>query len=308
MKRIVVLGDIMVDSTWHCNVNRLSPEAPVPVASVISKTETLGGAANVAYNIAKIGNSEVQVFLGGWLGVEYKHLIENTGIVLWHSGYTTGKRTNIKLRIVDKTSNYHMIRVDNEEINRCQDFPLPAATKCNWLPGIQPEIVMCSDYITGASTKELAQMWIKQKEYFNSQVIVDTRIPSYPHMYEGADYITPNKKEIMKFLGRTKIETKDLVGFIKLMGLQGLLLTLSENGMMLLTEEEVFEQKALNTSIIDVTGAGDTALATFAIATAFDIPLSKRLIYANYLASEVCMSPGTTVPKITWRDLLTPWA
>ncbi len=295
----------MIDETWYSDCFRLSPEAPVPVASLKQKVEVLGGAANVASNLRALV-PEMEIYLGGWLGHKYQSLLSAEDISLWPGGWLPGDLTNIKLRIVDRNKGYHIVRVDNEEFVGCKGRFLPSEEIVNWIEEIEPDSIILSDYLKGTITRDLAKTLIDSKG--NTEIFVDTRRQDLS-MFKDADWITPNKHEFTKILEFIHIrepgwkQVPEMVcGYA---GLQGLLLTRGSEGMDLCIAKEgkYLHQDSINTNIIDVTGAGDTALAAFAaIRTLGCKDYETTLRLTNKLAGEVCMSRGTTVPKQTLKE------
>jgi rfaE bifunctional protein kinase chain/domain len=302
----------MIDETWYSNCNRLSPEAPVPVASLRQKIETLGGAANVAYNLRALV-PDMKIYLGGWLGHTHQHLLSKEDIHLWPGGWLPENLTNVKLRIVDQSKGYHIVRVDNEEFINCEGRFLPCDEICKWIDEIQPDSIIFSDYLKGAITRDLAETLIDSKD--QTEIFVDTR-RSDISMFNNADWLTPNKHEYRKILDYIHIrqplwrQTPEMVcGYAKL---GGILLTRGCEGMDLFTLKETdlgkvkkvhLHEDSRNTDIIDVTGAGDTALATFAAIRTLGCKNHEiALRLANEIAGEVCMFRGTTAPATTLKE------
>ena len=302
----------MIDETHYCDCNRLSPEAPVPVAELKYKTSVLGGAANVAHNLKALA-PDIRVYLCGWLGQDHQHLLNDEDIHLWPGGWLPNNLTNIKLRIVDRHKGYHLVRIDNENFIDCNSRFLPNNEIISWMNKIQPDSIILSDYLKGAITKDLARAIIT-KNMGKAEVFVDTRNPDIS-MFEGADWLTPNKHEFNKILEFTRVRQplwKQIPEMVrKQNNLRGILLTRGSEGMDLHTTEEIdgrqkriqLHEDSINTNIIDVTGAGDTALATFV--TLRTLGCKKHdfaLKLTNQLAGEVCTHPGTTVPTKTLKE------
>ena len=293
----------MIDEVWYSDCDRLSPEAPVPVASLKEKTESLGGAANVARNLRAL-DPDLEIYLGGWLGSNYQHLLGRENINLWTAGWLPENLTNIKLRIIDRSKGYHLVRVDNEEFIGCKERFLPCDEILNWINEIQPDSIVFSDYLKGTITYDLARAVIDSKK--DKKIFVDTRRQDI-QMFKGADWITPNRHEFQKILDFIYVRqpawkpTPEMVcGYAEL---NGILLTRGSQGMDIFTDNINFHVDSLNKNVVDVTGAGDTALATFAAVKTLGCEDHKvALELANKLAGEVCMYQGTSIPKKTLKE------
>jgi len=291
----------MIDETWLAECNRLSPEAPVPVALLKSKYSCLGGAANVARNIRAL-DPDIDIHLAGYIGCNFQYLLDNDRIKLWPAGLVEAEQTNIKLRIVDTNKGYHLIRVDNEEFVECKDRPLPIEGILSWLRDINPDSVIISDYCKGAIWHELAARVITNIQ--GKQIFVDTRRDDL-EMFYNANWITPNKHEfarIQKYMRSQQIGSfaTDPQVMSKFYGFKGMLLTRGSEGMDLYVNSNSYHRDSVNHDIIDVTGAGDTALAAFTLLKTADLLDNEYILeVTNTIAGEVCMERGTVVPKKT---------
>jgi rfaE bifunctional protein kinase chain/domain len=312
LKTIAIIGDIMIDETWYSDCNRLSPEAPVPVASLRQKTKVLGGAANVAANLRALV-PEMQIYLGGWLGHDYQHLLSEKNIHLWPGGWLPENLTNIKLRIIDNHKGYHLVRVDNEEYIDCKGRFLPCDEIISWINEIRPDSIILSDYLKGTITYDLAKTIINLHRD-RVKIFVDTRRQDIS-MFKNAHWITPNKHEFAKILDFVHIRQplwKQIPEMIYGQNnLQGILLTRGSEGMDLYTSKEKdgkfqriqLHEDPTNINVVDVTGAGDTALAAFAAIRTLgckDYDYTLKLV--NELAGDVCTHRGTTVPAKTLKE------
>ena len=310
--RFVVIGDIMIDETVYGGVERISPEAPVPVLSKTKVRRVIGGAGNVATNLRAIC-PRARVDLIGIASRDCLALLNNyslNSIYLYTPPEVriAPEKMNVKLRFIDTKTGYQLLRVDNEDDVGIKELSLDwqftkdiieQGDRC--LPGA--DAVIISDYCKGAITEELARSIISHvKNNMNVPVFVDTRRHN-PECFEGASYITPNVKELkimMETLGYKY--PVDIPNFVKNMKLKGMLLTKSEEGMELRLADDptIWHRSADNKDVVDVTGAGDTALAAFA--AAMTLKPSKpdwALEVANILAGEVCLFKGTAVPENT---------
>ena len=286
--RFIVIGDIMVDRTIYGEVHKISPEAPVPVITHSYITEVLGGAANVARNIEAIGH---EVIMGGYIGEIAQKLFQKTSINI--DSAIEVEQDNIKTRFVDIKTGYHLLRYDNETKTKLYG-PLTSGPwiHLKWHQKILPyDGVIISDYHKGSLDSNVAEI-IQYANEANVPIFVDTR-RSNIDIFKGASWLMPNLKELNAILEEYNlIEPADIIKFL---GLQGIIITMSEDGMELqmLNPKVRLRTAATNSHIVDVTGAGDTALASFAIAIAEGKKPVQALRIANKNAGIVCMKRGT---------------
>ena len=205
--RVLVVGDIMLDKYYYGEVKRISPEAPVPVTRVIREVETLGGAANVAHNLALLG---CHTSLVGFTGDDYHCRILLDKLSLKKIDYTgivhTPAPTTTKLRIIG--GHQQMLRLDFEETSPSEEkyqMAIQQRIDSKLAEGIDSVII--SDYGKGLCTEKLCQYIINQCHLHKVPVAIDPKGNSW-HKYAGADYITPNLKEINDILPMP-IENKD---------------------------------------------------------------------------------------------------
>jgi D-beta-D-heptose 7-phosphate kinase/D-beta-D-heptose 1-phosphate adenosyltransferase len=305
-KTIAILGDIMVDETWKCECNRLSPEAPVPVASIVEKTYTLGGAGNLASNIRAL-LPNVDIHICGFIGTDHAHLLASRNIQLWQNGLLPGDTTNTKLRVVDKDKDYHLLRVDNEDILKYRSHLVSAPSFSSWLAAIKPDLLVISDYTKGVVVPSLVSTAISMGNG-KTEIFVDTRRDDIT-IFRGVQWITPNKhewQEILKFVERTEVCKPTIEAICMYAGLTGIMLTRGSNGMdLFVAPDTLLHEDSIVDSVVDVTGAGDTALAAFVAARALGIAEYDTVLkLANRIAGSQCMRSGTTVPTRTFKEYL----
>lgn len=290
--RVLVVGDIMMDEYWFSSVERISPEAPVPVALIKQKTLRPGGAANVACNVAALG---AKATLLGVIGADsYGEKLE---IMLKERGIqdATIKRddyeTIVKLRILSK--NQQLLRVDFEKkLNAVQLTHLTAEFAQLVLTH---DIIIFSDYAKG-SLQHIA-LYIELAKKNKIYTLVDPKGCDY-NPYQGADLLTPNKSEFKQVAGpwASEKEMTDLAkSCIKQWGIGALLITRSEDGMSLYTCDESKHQPSLAQEVFDVSGAGDTVIATLAVLIAAGMSLPSSMAWANAAAGVVVKKIGTDV-------------
>lgn len=296
-KPIIVAGDVMLDHYWKGESTRLSPEAPVPVVRVDDQEPRLGGAANVALNLAKLG---VEPVLCGIIGNDpaggvIRQIAQSAGIV--SPLVTSSIRTTEKIRIL--AQNQQIVRVDFEE------WPIPVAVRefNNCVSKLIPnsQAIIFSDYNKGSL--ENVQHLIQLAREFGVITLIDPKGTDYSK-YRGASVITPNCSELAAVVGKWTSES-DLVNramtLRKELGLEKLLLTRSEDGMTLFEEDAITNFKAQALEVFDVSGAGDTAIAVLACMLSEGKGWHDAVKIANKAAGIVVGRLGTS--SITREDL-----
>jgi len=295
---ILVIGDLMVDHYVWGKVKRISPEAPVPVVEVSEEDILPGGAANVANNLVSLGG---KVFISGIVGNDNmgKRLIddlEDKGINIDGVIVSNDRPTTIKTRII--AHNQQVVRFDkemNSEINRSETTSILAfIRKC--LPAIKGIII--SDYCKGVITKSLIR---KLLEMINLKrfIAVDPKIGHFDY-YKGVSLITPNITEASSGSGIEINDEKSLVlagrKLIEKLGCKAVLITRGEEGMTLFEKNgKVINIPTYAKEVYDVTGAGDTVIATFTLTHCAGASLKDAAVYANHAAGIVVGEVGTAV-------------
>jgi rfaE bifunctional protein kinase chain/domain len=288
--RILVVGDVMLDRYWFGEVSRISPEAPVPVVRIEKREERLGGAANVARNVASLGAhcGLLGVVGADEAGAQVEQLLRESSI---HSYLKRDDAisTIIKLRVIGRQQ--QLLRIDFE------DAPTDTVlrdklTQFNAvLPGY--DVIILSDYNKG-SLVNVAEM-IRAGRAAGKTVMVDPKGDDFSP-YAGASILTPNKSELRRIVGSWKSEeqlTEKAQGLREQLGLDALLLTRSEEGMSLYTGTEVLHMHAEAREVYDVSGAGDTVIATMAAMLGAGMPMADALITANRAGGIVVGKLGT---------------
>jgi len=293
--RILVVGDVMLDRYWFGDVSRISPEAPVPVVKVERTEERLGGAANVARNIAALGAQAGLLSVIGTdeAGQVLAQLLAASAIdASLHEDPQLN--TTVKLRVLGRQQ--QLLRIDFEnwpthEVLQAKlvEFELRVAN-C--------DAVILSDYGKGGLT-HIAAM-IRAARAHRKPVLVDPKGDDYAR-YAGASIITPNRAELREVVGRWSSEN-DLAGRVARLrgelGLEALLLTRSEEGMTLFTDAGATHEPALAREVYDVSGAGDTVIATLAVMLASGAELADAMRWANRAAGVVVGKLGTATCSI----------
>jgi rfaE bifunctional protein kinase chain/domain len=288
--RILVVGDIMLDRYWFGEVSRISPEAPVPIVRVERREERLGGAANVARNAAMLG---AQV---GLLGVVGQDEAADT-IALQLAELKIGsflKRdpaisTIIKLRVIGRQQ--QLLRIDFEEA----PTDIVLRDKLTQYNALLPhyDVIVLSDYAKG-SLVNVADM-IASAVRLGKRTLVDPKGDDFSR-YAGASLLTPNKSEFRRVVGSWRDESELTTKAQQLrqsLGLEALLLTRSEEGMTLYTESEVLHTPAMTREVFDVSGAGDTVIATMAAMLGAGKTLAEAVLLANKAGGIVVGKLGT---------------
>lgn len=293
--RILVVGDVMLDRYWFGEVSRISPEAPVPVVRIERREERLGGAANVARNAAALGTHTA---LLGVVGKdEAGDAVEQMLTELHIKSYLNRDvaiSTIIKLRVIGRQQ--QLLRVDFEEAPT--DTVLRnKLTQFNALLS-QYDVIVLSDYAKG-SLVNVADM-IASARKLGKRILVDPKGEDFSP-YAGASILTPNKSELKRIVGSWKTEAELTAKAQKLrieLELEALLLTRSEEGMTLFTEQEATHFPAMAREVYDVSGAGDTVIATMAAMLGAGMSLADAVATANRAGGIVVGKLGTaTVTK-----------
>ena len=293
--RILVVGDVMLDRYWFGEVSRISPEAPVPVVRVERREERLGGAANVARNAVALG---AQAGLLGVVGKdEAGDIVENMLSELSIDSFLnrdTAISTIIKLRVIGRQQ--QLLRIDFE--SPPSDAVLrDKLTQYNTLLP-QYDVVVLSDYAKG-SLVNVTHM-IEAGKHLGKCILVDPKGEDFTR-YKGASILTPNKSELRHVVGSWKSEDELTVKAQNLrssLDLEALLLTRSEEGMSLYTDSEVLHIPTVAREVFDVSGAGDTVIATLAAMLGAGKALPEAVAIANRAGGIVVGKLGTaTVTK-----------
>ena len=287
---MLVVGDVMLDRYWFGEVSRISPEAPVPVVLITNEEQRLGGAANVAWNCKDLGARTRLLSVVGRdePGEQLAKLLKKKGIeASLHRDRHLD--TTQKLRVIGRKQ--QLIRIDFEKppstevlAAKLEEFKR-AVADC--------DVVILSDYGKGGLTH--IEDMIRAARKGGKQVLVDPKGDDYTR-YKGCSIITPNVAELRDVVGRWKDE-KDLKQRAQALrgklGLEALLLTRGEEGMTLFTKNKSRTIEAEAREVFDVTGAGDTVIATLAVMLAAGAGLEAAVRLANRAAGIVVGKLGT---------------
>ena len=262
--RVMVVGDVMLDRYWFGGVDRISPEAPVPVVAVTEIEEQLGGAANVARNLVALGASTALLSSVGddEAGRRVQQLLEEAGISA-HIRVDANAQTTIKLRVM--AQHQQLIRLDFEQL---PDHEILLEVLDVYQQQLeQTDVVVLSDYGKGGLL-HIDQM-IQMARSRNIPILVDPKGNDYSR-YHGASMLTPNRKELIDAWGAWGDEAElqsHAAELISSLGIDALLLTRSEEGMTLFRKDGSVSHKPTHArEVYDVSGAGDTVIAALAVA------------------------------------------
>jgi rfaE bifunctional protein kinase chain/domain len=289
--RVLVVGDVMLDRYWFGEVERISPEAPVPVLLVKREQERLGGAANVALNVKTLGG---QVTLLSMVGQDeparrLTELLQAQGVTAV-LGQDPRLQTIVKLRLIGRSQ--QLMRVDFEQEPDHEVLSQMLADFERELP--QHDVVLFSDYGKGGLA-HIPRM-IEFARSVGKLVLVDPKGADYSR-YAGASVVTPNRAEMRQVVGawQDEVDLHRKAEALRVnLGLQALLLTRSEDGMSLFQANNVEHVKAQVREVADVTGAGDTVIATLALMLACGLSMAQAMEIANRAGGLVVSKFGTS--------------
>jgi rfaE bifunctional protein kinase chain/domain len=288
--RVLIVGDVMLDRYWFGDVSRISPEAPVPVVKIDRSEERPGGAANVARNTAALGAKTALLSVVGAdeAGRALAHLMREGDIDA--SLHEDAKlSTTVKLRVIGRQQ--QLLRIDFENSPDHEVLKAKLAEYADRLDHC--DVVILSDYGKGGLA-HIAEM-IRLARAAGKPVLVDPKGEDYAR-YAGATLLTPNRAELRQVVGRWSSEEDLAQRSQKLraeLGLDALLVTRSEEGMTLFRPGGADHEPALAREVFDVSGAGDTVIATLAVMMAAGLDLAAAMRLANLAAGVVVGKLGT---------------
>ena len=300
--KCLVIGDIMLDQYVYGTVERVSPEAPIPVVSVSNTEKLLGGAANVAANISALG---VQTSLCGHLGddnsrLEVEQLMEKANLSF--CGFIDNNHpTTIKTRVIAK--HQQIVRFDEETTVLLSEDTLKSIAELIVSKGFS--VIVLSDYNKGFCSDELCRTVLDIARQRNIPVIVDPKTPDW-RKYKGAYLITPNYGEFCQAIGKKSVSDAELIGSAHSLRekfeIDNIIVTMSERGMQYVGREKEFRISAEVRDVADVSGAGDTAIAALAAFLLAGLPAEDAVALANKAAGLAVGRVGTSV--ISLKELV----
>lgn len=294
---VLVIGDVMLDKYLIGNVDRISPEAPVPVVSVTATDIRLGGAANVALNVKELGTEVSLLSVCGkdeagkeLLALLEKHRIDSSGILI-----SEERKTTVKSRVV--SGSHQLLRFDEEgteDISKQEKEKLLKFLQ-ERIRSHKPDIVIYEDYNKGVLSKEFIGGSIKILFKKNIPFVVDPKKDNF-FEYKNAALFKPNLREVREAMDITERDMKTLdriaVTLRRKMNIGILMITLSEMGIYYHDGKKGSVVPAQVRNVSDVSGAGDTVIATVALALAVQLPLKESIELANIAGGLVCEEAG----------------
>lgn len=297
---ILVIGDLMIDHYLWGSCDRISPEAPVQVVNVKKENSVLGGAGNVINNLVSLGSSVEVISVIGDDSVanELKTLLSNIGVAFDNLVVEKGRKTSKKSRLM--ASNQQVLRYDSESVD---EISKNSANKI--LEILEKNIknysaIILSDYKKGVLTTTLTQDIIKLANRNKIKVLADPKGKDFSK-YKGAYTLTPNKKEAMEATNIDIKDEKSLVEALKSLkqncNLEVSLITLSEQGIAIF-DDELFTSPTAAREVFDVTGAGDTVIASITFALSCGVDIKKAIYFANLAAGVVVGKIGSATASL----------
>ena len=309
--RIAVIGDLMVDRYVFGDVSRISPEAPVPVNRVKQMKEVLGGAANVAANLA---NLDVHVYVGGVAGQDthgnlLQDLLDSNGIDKSGVVISRDRSTITKMRILGDRQ--QMMRLDFETVRDVEQQE--EEELISWLDSLCQkglDGIVISDYGKGVCTDSILEKIFNLANCYKIPTIVDPKGSQW-EKYNGATYITPNVKELSERVGYSITNDDDKIvaaakEVLATNNIQYIIATRSEKGISVIARDgRIWHNPATQQDVFDVSGAGDTVVATMICSIAANLSMRTALHVANGAAGIVVSKVGTY--PIHRQELIELW-
>ncbi|MBM4136976.1 MAG: D-glycero-beta-D-manno-heptose-7-phosphate kinase [Nitrospira sp.] len=296
-KKILVIGDLILDRYIWGKVNRISPEAPVPIVEVTHENFLLGGASNVANNIVALGGHATIVGVIGndRAGDVLLKILGERGIQC-EGVFQSSRPTTVKTRVI--AQNQQMVRFDREDKDKISGKVFDEILKFLRSAVPNQDAVIISDYKKGVTSSELVKAILKYSRPAHIFVSVDPKVRHF-HCYKNVSLITPNVMEASIASG---IEIKDENSLInagrtllKKVRCDAVLITRGEQGMSLFENEKIVHIPTVAKNVYDVTGAGDTVIAAFTLAYAAGASMVEAAVIANHAAGIVVGEVGTAV-------------
>jgi rfaE bifunctional protein kinase chain/domain len=298
-KRVLVIGDVMTDAYIKGQVTRMSPEAPVPVVDLQEQEQRIGGAGNVALNLIALGAKAILASVIGQdnAGKELEQMLQNAGIQTTALVVSAQRKTTIKTRVL--SNGKQMLRIDSEDQHDLQpneEALLKANISALLAEGIDG--VLLEDYNKGVLTTALIQWIISEANSRNIPIAVDPKKKNF-FAYAGCTLFKPNLKELKEGLHIDFNFQQDPVALhTAIEQLQHqissryTLVTLSENGVQLFDGQKHQHYPAHRRNIADVSGAGDTVIATTTLCLICGASPEQMAALANLAGGLVCEHPG----------------
>lgn len=301
-KRILVVGDLMLDEFLWGDVLRISPEAPVPVVSATKKTRMPGGAGNVANNLAQLGAkvSVVGVVGKDIHGRELLTLLKGRGVDTSGVVVDAGRATTLKSRIIAKSQ--HVVRVDTEDKEPVR-VKVADEMKSHLKKLLcQVDVLTISDYCKGVVSQKLLAWLIPEAKKVGIPIVADPKIENFLN-YREVTVISPNEHEAMSVSGVRQVSKESLndmgAQLLEKLGCGAVLITRGSKGMSLFERSgAVTHIPAHAREVFDITGAGDTVTSVLSLCLACGVPMADACRIANYAASCAVGKIGTATVTV----------
>jgi rfaE bifunctional protein kinase chain/domain len=301
-QNILVIGDSILDEYWEGKVERISPEAPVPVFEYISSRKVLGGAANTANNIRSLGGNVSLISLVGTdrNAKELINLCNKSGINTKFIINDNYRPTTTKTRIM--VGNNQLLRIDQEVKVQCRKS-LSEQIIINVKKNLKDyNAIIFSDYAKGLLSQELVKDIIAEAKSMKIKTFVDP-VPSTIEFYKEVDYIKPNKKETETYIGENFNKEYSNAGeILKLLNKKfktNWIVTLGKDGMLFNNKNNCEIIHTFSKDVFDVSGAGDTAMAALTLSISAGNSLKESIIFANICSGIVVGKIGTATCTVT---------
>lgn len=296
--KVLIVGDVMLDRYWWGSVNRISPEAPVPIVKLDKTSAAAGGAANVAANVVGLGAETILIGLIGKdaEAINLSNILKESGISSDYLIALDNRQTSVKTRIIAHSQ--QVVRVDDENNSPISDAEAERIFETIENSIEDSDIVIVSDYAKGFLTDKLLSRLITKCTSLTKKILVDPKGKDYTK-YTGATLLTPNQKEATEACGfedfEENIVEKAGKTLLERISTDSILITQGEKGMTLFQNDgQIYRFDALARNVYDVTGAGDTVIATLGVAIGAGLNFFEASRIANIAAGLVVEQIGTT--------------
>ncbi len=295
-KRVAVLGDLMLDRYYWGSVQRVSPEAPVPVVEVESESTRFGGAANVAHNIASLGGEPVLVGLIGddHAGEQFVGMMRNAGLDTGGVVRDPGRQTTIKTRVIAHSQ--HVVRIDTETKATCPEHLIHRLIDTIKYNIHSIDAVLIEDYNKGVLSPPVIQEVVSVARKYGKIITVDPKFDNFLE-YKEVTVFKPNRREVEEVLGGRLKTRHDIERagkrLLEMLSAENVLLTRGDKGMSLFEADGgTIHWGTVANSVLDVSGAGDTVISTLTMALAAGAPVREACVLANCAGGVVVGSIG----------------
>jgi len=303
-KKTLVLGDVGLDRYVFGSVERISPEAPVPITLVSSREEKLGLSANVAQNFSSLNSpcDLVSILGEDEAASSFKKLVSDCDFIKPTFFISTKRPTTVKTRII--SGQHHLLRLDDEDKKPLSNDEWDGVrTLLDQLDWASYSSIILQDYGKGFLTKELCQYVISKAKENGVISLVDPSQTASLLKYKGADFFKPNQKEVAVYKDSIEQDYKSLLKSIKEKGeFKSIINTMGSEGMCLFSDELEVRVPTFAKKVFDVTGAGDTVIASLAFALSQGLNLKEASVFSNLCAGHVVTKVGAV--SIKFSDIL----